>query len=73
MFCSHGNVHIYGQFFRTIYYSLTFLVGGDFLDQSTSANDPIFYIHHSFVDMIWEIWRQNAQVFWLLMNHLNFD
>jgi hypothetical protein len=32
------------------------------LDQSTSANDPIFFIHHSFVDMIWEIWRQRAQV-----------
>ena len=43
------------------------------VDQSTSANDPIFFIHHSFVDMvipimnlgiingfsikIWEMWR----------------
>lgn len=31
------------------------------LDQSTTANDPVFFIHHSFVDMVWEIWRQNMQ------------
>uniref|UniRef100_A0A914VHX8 Tyrosinase copper-binding domain-containing protein n=1 Tax=Plectus sambesii TaxID=2011161 RepID=A0A914VHX8_9BILA len=46
----HGGVH--------------FWVGGDMLDQSTSANDPIFYIQHSFVDLIWEQWRQNAQSRW---------
>uniref|UniRef100_A0A915DFA9 Tyrosinase copper-binding domain-containing protein n=1 Tax=Ditylenchus dipsaci TaxID=166011 RepID=A0A915DFA9_9BILA len=44
---THGNVHIY--------------VGGDMLDQSTSANDPIFFLHHSFVDLIWELWRQQKQ------------
>lgn len=43
----HGNVH--------------FWVGGDMLDQSTSANDPAFYLHHSFVDDIWELWRQQVQ------------
>lgn len=26
-------------------------------DQITSANDPIFYLHHSFIDLIWENWR----------------
>ncbi|KAK0425739.1 hypothetical protein QR680_009353 [Steinernema hermaphroditum] len=44
---THGNVHIY--------------VGGDMLDQSTSANDPIFWLHHSFVDLIWELWREQRQ------------
>ncbi|KAI6230436.1 hypothetical protein M3Y99_01062800 [Aphelenchoides fujianensis] len=44
---THGNVHIY--------------VGGDMLDQSTSANDPIFYLHHSFVDLVYEMWRQQMQ------------
>lgn len=44
---THGNVHIY--------------VGGDMLDQSTSSNDPIFFMHHSFVDLIWEMWRQSRQ------------
>ncbi|KAH7697070.1 CBN-TYR-4 protein [Aphelenchoides avenae] len=45
---THGNVHIF--------------VGGDMLDQSTSAADPIFFMHHSFVDLVWELWRQNRQV-----------
>jgi tyrosinase len=44
---THGNVHIF--------------IGGDMLDQSTSANDPIFFLHHSFVDMVWEMWRQQRQ------------
>lgn len=44
---THGNIHIY--------------VGGDMLDQSTSANDPIFFLHHSFVDLIFELWRQQRQ------------
>uniref|UniRef100_A0A7E4ZX04 ShTK domain protein n=1 Tax=Panagrellus redivivus TaxID=6233 RepID=A0A7E4ZX04_PANRE len=44
---SHGNIHIF--------------VGGDMLDQSTSGNDPIFFMHHSFVDFIWELWRNQRQ------------
>ncbi|CAK5113229.1 unnamed protein product [Meloidogyne enterolobii] len=44
---THGNVHIF--------------IGGDMNDQSTSANDPIFWVHHGFVDMIWELWRLSRQ------------
>ncbi|GMT28773.1 hypothetical protein PFISCL1PPCAC_20070, partial [Pristionchus fissidentatus] len=44
---THGNVHIF--------------VGGDMFDTETSANDPLFYFHHSFVDFIWDMWRQQKQ------------
>ena len=30
-------------------------------DTATAANDPIFYLHHCFVDFIWEMWRQARQ------------
>ncbi|CAB3410755.1 unnamed protein product [Caenorhabditis bovis] len=44
---THGNVHIF--------------VGGDMFDTATSSNDPVFFFHHSFVDFIWEMWRQARQ------------
>ncbi|KAM3720271.1 putative tyrosinase-like protein [Dirofilaria immitis] len=44
---THGNVHIF--------------VGGDMYDPYTSGNDPVFYLHHSFVDYIWEMYRQQKQ------------
>ena len=31
-------------------------------DTQTSGNDPLFFFHHSFVDFIWEMWRQSHQV-----------
>ncbi|VDK47499.1 unnamed protein product [Cylicostephanus goldi] len=27
----------------------------------SSANDPAFFLHHSFIDYIWETWRQGKQ------------
>lgn len=30
-------------------------------ETTTSANDPVFYLHHSFVDFIWESWRLSHQ------------
>ncbi|WKY15863.1 hypothetical protein Q1695_000946 [Nippostrongylus brasiliensis] len=43
----HGDVHVWmGGFMQTI---------------TTSTNDPIFFLHHSFIDNIWEQWRQNKQ------------
>uniref|UniRef100_A0A8R1TKT0 ShKT domain-containing protein n=1 Tax=Onchocerca volvulus TaxID=6282 RepID=A0A8R1TKT0_ONCVO len=44
---THGNAHIF--------------VGGDMYDPYTSGNDPVFYLHHSFVDYIWEMYRQQKQ------------
>ena len=29
---------------------------------STSSNDPIFFLHHNFIDFIFENWRQNTLV-----------
>ncbi|PAV79899.1 hypothetical protein WR25_06614 [Diploscapter pachys] len=44
----HGNAHVY--------------VGGDMSDIPTAVQDPIFFWHHSFVDWVWETWRQNQTV-----------
>ncbi|KAL6730885.1 hypothetical protein Aduo_001808 [Ancylostoma duodenale] len=44
---THGNGHIF--------------VGGDMFNTATSANDPIFFLHHCFIDFIWEQWRQQRQ------------
>ncbi|CAG9538263.1 unnamed protein product [Cercopithifilaria johnstoni] len=43
----HASVHIW--------------IGGDMKPSMTSANDPIFFLHHSFVDYIFENWRQIHQ------------
>uniref|UniRef100_A0A183C149 ShKT domain-containing protein n=1 Tax=Globodera pallida TaxID=36090 RepID=A0A183C149_GLOPA len=34
---------------------------GDMADSPRAANDPIFYMLHSFVDFLWEMWRQSKQ------------
>ena len=37
-------------------------VGGNMDDLSTSAWDPVFYLHHSFVDYLWEEFRTKQKV-----------
>ncbi|RCN47523.1 common central domain of tyrosinase [Ancylostoma caninum] len=43
----HGLPHMY--------------VGGHMARITASTNDPLFWMHHSFVDLIWEQWRQKHQ------------
>ena len=49
----HGGVHLF--------------IGGDMESLVTSPNDPIFFMHHAFVDYIWELFRMK------LRNQLNID
>ncbi|CAJ0580142.1 unnamed protein product, partial [Mesorhabditis spiculigera] len=43
----HGNVHLW--------------IGGHMERPENSANDPIFYLHHCFVDLLFELTRQKNQ------------
>ncbi|CAJ0577985.1 unnamed protein product, partial [Mesorhabditis spiculigera] len=36
-------------------------VDEDMYDTNTSPRDPLFYMHHAFTDLIWEMWRQKWQ------------
>lgn len=43
------------------------------LTQHTAAFDPIFFLYHSFIDSLWEIWRTQRQVStWILISNLSF-
>ena len=50
----HNGVHVF--------------VGGQMDDVPCSPSDPVFFLHHSFIDRIWEDFRQLSQVFtkWFL-------
>uniref|UniRef100_A0A0N5AUT7 Tyrosinase_Cu-bd domain-containing protein n=1 Tax=Syphacia muris TaxID=451379 RepID=A0A0N5AUT7_9BILA len=36
-------------------------LGGETFQPSVSANDPLFFMHHAFLDKLWEDWRQKHQ------------
>ncbi|KAF7637878.1 Tyrosinase_Cu-bd domain-containing protein [Meloidogyne graminicola] len=38
-----------------------YFISGDMQERFSSSNDPIFFMHHGFVDSIWEMWRQKRQ------------
>lgn len=40
----HGTIHTW--------------VGGDMMNLPTAANDPLFWMHHAFIDCVWENFRQ---------------
>ncbi|VDN24065.1 unnamed protein product [Cylicostephanus goldi] len=40
----------------------TYMSRKDMVLTASSANDPTFFLHHSFIDFIWESWRQATQV-----------
>lgn len=37
-------------------------VGGIMMDFNTAAGDPIFWLHHSNIDRLWEVWRTSTGV-----------
>ncbi|XP_052245965.1 LOW QUALITY PROTEIN: uncharacterized protein LOC127854901 [Dreissena polymorpha] len=41
----HGGAHLW--------------VGGQLADITTAAHDPVFFLHHAFVDFIWEMFRMH--------------
>lgn len=34
-------------------------IGGDMGSVTVSAFDPVFYLHHAFIDYIWEKFREH--------------
>ena len=44
----HGGVHI--------------MLGCDMGHAGTAAYDPVFYLHHTFVDLVWAYWQQLQQL-----------
>uniref|UniRef100_A0A914DZN6 Tyrosinase copper-binding domain-containing protein n=1 Tax=Acrobeloides nanus TaxID=290746 RepID=A0A914DZN6_9BILA len=49
----HAGVHLY----------VGGIIGGDMGEFQTSVGDPVFFLLHSFLDHIWELWRQTQQNF----------
>lgn len=45
----HGGPHVF--------------IGGDMERLNTAAFDPIFFMHHAYVDYIWELFRQKVDYF----------
>uniref|UniRef100_A0A8R1TXN9 ShKT domain-containing protein n=1 Tax=Onchocerca volvulus TaxID=6282 RepID=A0A8R1TXN9_ONCVO len=62
--------------FTALEYTHSFVhlwIGGHMEPPEQSSNDPIFYGLHAFVDLIWEVWRQNRQSPWARENIYSQD
>jgi tyrosinase len=38
-----------------------YFLAGDMLERFSSSNDPLFFMHHGMIDLVWEMWRQMKQ------------
>ncbi|KAM3722888.1 putative tyrosinase-like protein [Dirofilaria immitis] len=66
----------YPPAFSAIEYTHSFVhlwIGGHMEPPEQSSNDPVFYGLHTFVDLIWEVWRQNRQSEWARENVYSQD
>ena len=52
-----GPPNNHGQLERPPHDGMHGFIGGDLVNTSTAANDPIFWAYHTFIDLIWW-WRQ---------------
>jgi Common central domain of tyrosinase len=50
----------FNAYLESIHNSPHATIDGDMGSTSFAANDPIFYSHHAYVDMIWRLWQQNG-------------
>lgn len=41
-----------------------FWIGGNMFNLATAPMDPIFFMHHAFVDLIWELFRQQQRTYY---------
>uniref|UniRef100_A0A914I0C7 Tyrosinase copper-binding domain-containing protein n=1 Tax=Globodera rostochiensis TaxID=31243 RepID=A0A914I0C7_GLORO len=55
------NYEIDERFLEYTHDYVHYLISGDMQERFSSSNDPIFFMHHGFIDSIWEQWRQTKQ------------
>ncbi|KAL3075479.1 hypothetical protein niasHS_011986 [Heterodera schachtii] len=55
------NYEVDDRFLEYSHDYVHYFISGDMQERFSSSNDPIFFMHHGFIDSIWEHWRQNKQ------------
>uniref|UniRef100_A0A183CKF2 Tyrosinase_Cu-bd domain-containing protein n=1 Tax=Globodera pallida TaxID=36090 RepID=A0A183CKF2_GLOPA len=55
------NYDIDERFLEYTHDYVHYFISGDMQERFSSSNDPIFFMHHGFIDSIWEQWRQTKQ------------
>ncbi|KAK0502096.1 hypothetical protein EDD18DRAFT_1139169 [Armillaria luteobubalina] len=48
-------------------------VGGDLADVSTSPNDPVFWLHHGYLDYVWWKWQGNNETRIKDLNNIGYE
>lgn len=54
-------VFCYDPFMDTVHAGIHMYIGGLLANPLTAPNDPLFYFLHTFIDSLWERWRQAKQ------------